>query len=57
VTDVIDLGRAVEMVVELGSGLELRARAFDAPDLSAGSACRVETDAEAVSIWAQPAVE
>jgi ABC-type Fe3+/spermidine/putrescine transport system ATPase subunit len=57
VTDVIDLGRAVEIVVELGSGLELRARALDAPDLSAGSACRVETDAEAVSIWAQPAVE
>ncbi len=57
VTDVIDLGRAVEMVVELVSGLELRARSLDAPDLSAGSACLVETDADAVSIWAQPAVE
>ena len=51
VTDVIDLGRTVEVVVELSSGVELRARTFQLPDLSVGAACRVETEAEAVSVW------
>ena len=51
VTDVIDLGRTVEVVVELSSGVELRARTFELPDLSVGAACRVETEAEAVSVW------
>jgi len=53
VTDVIDLGRTVEVVVELSSGVELRARTFELPDLSAGAACRVTTEAEAVSVWPQ----
>jgi ABC-type Fe3+/spermidine/putrescine transport system ATPase subunit/ABC-type sulfate transport system permease component len=53
VTDVIDLGRTVEVVVELSSGVELRARTFELPDLSVGAACRVETEAEAVSVWPQ----
>jgi molybdate transport system permease protein len=53
VTDVIDLGRTVEVVVELSSGIELRARTFELPDLSVGTACRVETDADAVSVWPQ----
>jgi ABC-type Fe3+/spermidine/putrescine transport system ATPase subunit/ABC-type sulfate transport system permease component len=53
VTDVIDLGRTVEVVVELSSGAELRARTFQLPDLSLGAACRVETEAEAVSVWPQ----
>jgi ABC-type sulfate/molybdate transport systems ATPase subunit/ABC-type sulfate transport system permease component len=57
VTDVIDLGRTVEVVVELAPGIELRARALDAPDLTVGAACQVETDAEAVSIWSQAAAE
>jgi len=51
VTDVIDLGRAVEVVVALSSGTELRARTIEVPDLSVGAACRVETDREAVSVW------
>jgi ABC-type Fe3+/spermidine/putrescine transport system ATPase subunit len=55
VTDVVDLGRTVEVVVELASGIELRARTLEAPDLSVGSACRIETDAEAVSVWSEPA--
>jgi ABC-type Fe3+/spermidine/putrescine transport system ATPase subunit/ABC-type sulfate transport system permease component len=53
VTDVIDLGRTVEVVVELSSGVELRARTFELPDLSVGAACRVETEADAVSVWPQ----
>jgi ABC-type Fe3+/spermidine/putrescine transport system ATPase subunit/ABC-type sulfate transport system permease component len=54
VTDVIDLGRTVEVVVALSSGIELRARTLEMPDLSTGAACRVETDAEAVSVWSEP---
>jgi hypothetical protein len=57
VTDVVDLGRTVEVVVELASGVELRGRTLEAPDVSVGAACRVETDAAAVSVWSQPAVE
>ena len=55
VTDIVDLGRIVEVVVSLSSGLELRARALDGPGLSVGDACRVETDADAVSVWLAPA--
>jgi molybdate transport system permease protein len=51
VTDVIDLGRTVEVVVELSTGIELRARTLEVPDLSVGDACRVETDTDAVSVW------
>jgi ABC-type Fe3+/spermidine/putrescine transport system ATPase subunit/ABC-type sulfate transport system permease component len=56
VTDVIDLGRTVEVVVMLSSGIELRARTLEVPDLSVGAACRVETDREAVSVWPEPTV-
>jgi TOBE domain len=56
VTDVVDLGRTVEVVVALFSGIELRARTLEVPDLGAGAACRVETDADAVSVWSAPEV-
>ena len=56
VTDVIDLGRSVEVVVVVSSGIELRARTLEVPDLSVGAACRVETDTEAVSVWSEPTV-
>jgi ABC-type sulfate/molybdate transport systems ATPase subunit/ABC-type sulfate transport system permease component len=54
VVDIIDLGRTVEVVVELATGLELRARTLEPPELSVGAACRVEADAEAVSVWRKP---
>jgi molybdate transport system permease protein len=56
VTDVVDLGRTVEVVVALSSGLELRARALDLPDLSVGADCTVETETEAMSVWPEPEV-
>ena len=56
VADVVDLGRTVEVVVELSAGTELRVRTLEVPDLSVGAACRVETDPGAVSVWARPAV-
>lgn len=54
VTDVVDLGRTIEVVVALSSGLELRARSLEIPDLCVGAACHVETDKEAVSVWSEP---
>jgi ABC-type Fe3+/spermidine/putrescine transport system ATPase subunit len=56
VTDVVDLGRAVEVVVTLASGIELRARTLEVPDLAVGAECRVETDPDAVSVWSEPQV-
>ncbi|HUC24853.1 MAG TPA: ATP-binding cassette domain-containing protein [Streptosporangiaceae bacterium] len=56
VADIIDLGRTVEVVVALSSGLELRARSLEMPDLTVGAACRVETDRESVSVWSEPEV-
>jgi molybdate transport system permease protein len=56
VTDVIDLGRTVEVVVVLSSGRELRARTLEVPDFSVGAPCRVETDTDAVSVWPEPAI-
>jgi ABC-type Fe3+/spermidine/putrescine transport system ATPase subunit/ABC-type sulfate transport system permease component len=56
VTDIVDLGRTVEVAVQLSSGIELRARTLDVPDLSVGDACRVEADTEAVSVWSKPTV-
>jgi molybdate transport system permease protein len=55
VTDIIDLGRTVEVVVSLSSGIELRARTLEVPDFSVGAVCRLETDTEAVSVWPEPA--
>jgi ABC-type Fe3+/spermidine/putrescine transport system ATPase subunit/ABC-type sulfate transport system permease component len=54
VTDIVDLGRTVEVVVELSSGIELRARTVTLPGLSVGATCRVETDTESVSVWPEP---
>jgi ABC-type Fe3+/spermidine/putrescine transport system ATPase subunit/ABC-type sulfate transport system permease component len=51
VSDIVDLGRTVEVVVMLAAGTELRARTLEIPDLSVGDACWVETDTDAVSVW------
>ena len=55
VTDIIDLGRTVEVVVALRSDVELRARTVEVPDLQVGDGCRVAADPDAVSTWAVPA--
>jgi ABC-type Fe3+/spermidine/putrescine transport system ATPase subunit/ABC-type sulfate transport system permease component len=54
VTDVVDLGRTVEIVVALSSGPELRARTLEVPDIAVGAGCRIETDRDAVSVWSRP---
>jgi len=54
ITDVVDLGRTVEVVVALSSGIELRSRTLDEPDLTIGALCRVETGREELSVWPEP---
>jgi ABC-type Fe3+/spermidine/putrescine transport system ATPase subunit/ABC-type sulfate transport system permease component len=54
VDDVIDLGRSVEVVVALASGLELRVRTTEVPDLCRGDACEVEVEPGAVAVWPVP---
>jgi ABC-type sulfate/molybdate transport systems ATPase subunit/ABC-type sulfate transport system permease component len=54
VTDIIDLGRTVEVVVALTSGIHLRARTSEVPDLQVGAVCRVDADVDAVSAWEIP---
>jgi ABC-type sulfate/molybdate transport systems ATPase subunit/ABC-type sulfate transport system permease component len=55
VTDIIDLGRTVEVVVVLTGGIELRARTREIPDLQVGDHCHVAADTDAVSTWEVPA--
>ncbi|MGO9902691.1 MAG: ABC transporter ATP-binding protein [Solirubrobacteraceae bacterium] len=55
VTEVIDLGRVMELTVAVGSGLELRARSVADLGLALGATCHVEIDADAVSVWEAPA--
>jgi ABC-type sulfate/molybdate transport systems ATPase subunit len=55
VTDIIDLGRTVEVVVVLTGDIELRARTGEIPDLHIGDRCHVAAEADAVSTWEVPA--
>ncbi len=54
ITDIIDLGRTVEIVVVLDGDIELRARTLEIPDLQVGDGCRVVADPDAVSTWVVP---
>jgi molybdate transport system permease protein len=51
VTEVIDLGRVIEVTVAVGPGLELRTRSVSDLGLAPGSTCRVDVDADAASAW------
>ncbi len=51
VSDIIDLGRTVEVVVALPTSREIRASTVQLPDLTIGANCRVEADPDAVSVW------
>jgi molybdate transport system permease protein len=55
VTEVIDLGRVIELTLEVGSGLELRARSLVDLGLAPGATCHVGVDADALSFWEAPA--
>jgi hypothetical protein len=55
VIDIVDLGRTVEVVVELASGVELRARTIELPEFGLDAACWVSAAAEAISVWPRAA--
>jgi ABC-type sulfate/molybdate transport systems ATPase subunit/ABC-type sulfate transport system permease component len=54
VTDVVDLGRVVEVTVNLGDAVELRSRTAALVDLGPGSACQVRIDGGALTLWEAP---
>jgi len=51
VTEVIDLGRVIELTVTIGAGLELRVRSIADLGLAPGATCQVGVDADAASVW------
>jgi len=54
ITDVIDLGRSVEVLLTLAGGQQLRARLLDASQLAIGDSCRVDVPPDAITIWPAP---
>jgi len=51
VTDIADVGTAVEFYVRVNSELELRARTAGPLPMSVGGICTVEVSAGAVQVW------
>jgi ABC-type Fe3+/spermidine/putrescine transport system ATPase subunit/ABC-type sulfate transport system permease component len=51
ITDIADLGTAVEYFVRVNSGLELKSRAAAPLPLQVGDVCRVEMAPDAVHVW------
>jgi molybdate transport system permease protein len=51
VVDVLDLGSAHEVALDLGGGLLLRGRGGGAGGAVPGERCRVEVPAEAIAVW------
>ena len=51
ITDIADLGTAVEYFVGINSDLELKSRAATPLPLQIGDVCRVEMDPGAVHVW------
>jgi ABC-type sulfate/molybdate transport systems ATPase subunit/ABC-type sulfate transport system permease component len=51
VSDIIDLGRSVEVVVALSGGDELHVRMLDLPEFVIGSDCVAMADRTAISAW------
>jgi ABC-type sulfate/molybdate transport systems ATPase subunit/ABC-type sulfate transport system permease component len=51
ISDIIDLGRSVRVLVRLHDGRELRSQSLELPDVTVGAACTVETDRDALSVW------
>jgi molybdate transport system permease protein len=51
VTDVADVGTAVDVFISLTLHLEIQARVVGQVDLEAGSPCHVELPTEAITVW------
>jgi molybdate transport system permease protein len=55
-SDIADVGTAVDLFVTLNDQFELHARVVDPVELSVGQRCRVVMDRSAISLWANPNV-
>jgi molybdate transport system ATP-binding protein/molybdate transport system permease protein len=57
VTDVIDIGVALEVTVRLDGGPELRSRRTSALPFGPGDRCLVRLDPAEITVWAVPAID
>lgn len=55
VTDVADVGTAVELFIPITDELEIQARTSDPVDFQVGTRCRIELPPEMISLWAASA--
>lgn len=55
-SDVADTGTAYDLFVNIGDGLEIKARTWGSLDVVVGTRCRVELDPGAISLWAVPTI-
>jgi ABC-type Fe3+/spermidine/putrescine transport system ATPase subunit/ABC-type sulfate transport system permease component len=55
-TDVADVGTAVDLLVAIAPDLEIQARVQSPIDLRVGEHCHVVLPLEAISVWAMPSV-
>ena len=53
--DTVDRGVAMDLVLRVADGLELRARTDHDTGLEPGDRCAVELPAEAITVWGTPA--
>jgi ABC-type Fe3+/spermidine/putrescine transport system ATPase subunit/ABC-type sulfate transport system permease component len=51
VTDVVDMGSAYDIFVNIADGVELLARTRGALDVDVGARCRIELDRTAIALW------
>ncbi|MFI5035605.1 MAG: ATP-binding cassette domain-containing protein [Acidimicrobiales bacterium] len=54
VSDVADVGTAVDYFIEIAPDVELQARAPDPVDVAVGGRCRVVLPPDAITVWAAP---
>jgi ABC-type sulfate/molybdate transport systems ATPase subunit len=50
-TDVADVGTAVDLFISLTAHLEIQARAVDRVEFEVGDACHVDLPSEAITLW------
>lgn len=54
VIDVVDMGSAYDIFVNIADGVELLARTRGALDVEVGARCRIEVDRTAIALWEAP---
>ncbi len=52
ITDIADVGTAIDLFIAITGELEIQARTLDPVDFQVGTRCRVELPPEAISLWA-----